>query len=251
MNRCFASYFLRSRRHKRGLLPTCVVWRSDCFESIVQNSNSLGCSFDRNRRHHNFGSLRVVRFFSTGGSRHHNQREDPSSSIWTQLQSPPNILTLTRMASTPILAYWIVSENYNLAIYGCGLAAVSDFLDGYLAKHYGWSTVVGTYLDPLADKILINFLGISLWYSSLLPTPLIVVWAAKDAILLSGTAWYVYQEHQSIDIFRTSVTQKPLKVTPSSVAKMNTALQFATLFTALISPVTNTAFVPVLLNNLW
>lgn len=63
--------------------------------------------------------------------------------VWQQIQSPPNLITLTRMASTPFLAYWIVSEQYAMAIGGCTLAAISDYLDGYLAKHYGWTTVLG------------------------------------------------------------------------------------------------------------
>jgi cardiolipin synthase len=153
------------------------------------------------------------------------------------------------MASTPLIAYWVVSENYTFAIWGCVLAAISDGLDGFLAKQFGWSTVVGTYLDPLADKILINTLGISLWYSGILPMPLIVVWAAKDVILLSGTAWHVYQNHQSINFFSTSVAQKPLKVTPSTMAKVNTVLQFATLGVAIVTPMT--IMTPVVLNSLW
>lgn len=172
----------------------------------------------------------------------------PSSpSIWTQIQSVPNMITLGRMASTPVLCYWIVHEHYALAISGCILAAISDGLDGYLAKHYDGSTVLGTYLDPIADKVLINGLAASLWYSGILPTPLTLLWATKDAMLLSGTAWYLYQQNQSINILSNSIMTKPLTVTPSLLGKANTGLQFATLWVGIMTPVMSPASLPPLL----
>jgi cardiolipin synthase len=153
------------------------------------------------------------------------------------------------MAATPVLAYWVVSEQYTLALTGCSLAAASDYLDGYLAKTYGWTTVLGTYLDPLADKAFVNTLGISLWYSGILPTPLIVLWATKDVMLLSGTAWYLYQKHGSVSFLNNSIAKEPLKVTPSMLAKINTTLQFSTLMVGLISPLVPTP--AILLESLW
>jgi hypothetical protein len=47
--------------------------------------------------------------------------------------------------------------------------------------------------------------------------------------LLSGTAWMLYQSHNSINFFATSLAEKPLQVEPTNIAKLNTALQFATL----------------------
>jgi len=142
------------------------------------------------------------------------------------------------MASTPILCYWIVQEQYTMAIYGCVLAAISDGLDGYLAKHYGGSTVLGTYLDPLADKVLINGLAVSLWYAGILPTPLVVVWGTKDVLLLGGTGWYLHKEHNSVNFVTNSIATKPLTVTPSTLGKVNTGLQFATLAVGIVTPTT-------------
>ena len=168
----------------------------------------------------------------------------PTLSLWEQFQTPPNIITITRMASTPLLAYWVVSEQHWWAIGGCTLAALSDYLDGYLAKNYGWSTVLGTHLDPLADKAFVNTLGIGLWYTGVLPTPLILLWATKDVMLLSGTAWILYQKHGSVSILTNSVSQEPLTVTPSTIAKINTTLQFATLVVGLLSPVVGVEVIP-------
>lgn len=172
------------------------------------------------------------------------EAQPASLSVWQQLQSIPNMITLTRMVSTPFLCYWIVCEDYTLAMYGCVLAALSDGLDGYLAKHHGGATVLGTYLDPLADKALVNGLGISMWYTGILPTPLILAWALKDAALLSGTAWYLYQEQNTINFFDNSVATKPLTVTPTPLGKANTGLQFATLAVGLLTPIISPETLP-------
>lgn len=186
---------------------------------------------------------------STTNEKKDEKPQDAAQTLWQQVQTPPNAITITRMASTPLLAYWIVSEQHLFAVVGCSLAAFSDYLDGYLAKRYGWSTVLGTYLDPLADKAFVNTVGISLWYSGVLPTPLVVLWATKDIILLSGTAWYLHQKHGSIDILKNSVSNEPLKVTPTLMAKINTTLQFSTLFVGILSPVI--PMPPLLLDSLW
>jgi CDP-alcohol phosphatidyltransferase len=66
-----------------------------------------------------------------------------------QLQSLPNLITLGRMAATPVLSYWIVTHQTWPAIAGCLAAFASDAADGYLARHYHMATTLGTYLDPL------------------------------------------------------------------------------------------------------
>ncbi len=190
------------------------------------------------------------RFVSSKSDETNNETsKNPSQSLWQQIQSPPNVITLSRMAATPVLAYWVVSEEFMFAIVGCSLAAASDYLDGYLAKRYGWTTVLGTYLDPLADKAFVNTLGISLWYSGIFPTPLVVVWATKDVMLLSGTGWYLYKKHGSASFLSNSVAKEPLQVTPSLIAKVNTTLQFSTLVVGLMSTVVSLP--PFLLESFW
>jgi cardiolipin synthase len=82
----------------------------------------------------------------------------PSSDVllnhWLeQLQSIPNMITVARIASTPLLAYWIITDATWPAILGCSIAAASDALDGYLARHCHMSTTLGTYLDPFGTKL--------------------------------------------------------------------------------------------------
>lgn len=74
----------------------------------------------------------------------------------TQLKSIPNIITLARMGSAPILAHWIISGQNDLALIGCFVACVSDVVDGFIARKYNMTTTLGTYLDPLCTCVLIR-----------------------------------------------------------------------------------------------
>jgi phosphatidylglycerophosphate synthase len=153
-----------------------------------------------------------------------------------QLKSPPNIITAARILSTPLLSYLIITDHYELALVGCFAAGLSDVLDGYLAKNYNMSTVLGTYLDPLADKVLINVLSLSLWYADILPTPLICLWLARDVGLMVATYLYVRSETKSGNWVVDPMTT-PFKVEPTKISKVNTSFQFLTLIFGLLQPV--------------
>ena len=178
---------------------------------------------------------------------------------------------MARIFSAPVLSYWIVTQQHSLALIGCCVAGASDVLDGYLAKRYHMTTVLGTYLDPLADKILINVLSLSLWYTGTLPTPLVAVWLLKDAVLMTATYRYVAQQTSTArqqqqrvqesqessppqepppsppesrptndtnpdDYYVVDPLTVPLKVNPTLTSKINTALQFVTLSVGIVHP---------------
>lgn len=71
-----------------------------------------------------------------------------------QLVSIPNMITITRLMSSPILAYWVATNQTEKALIGCCIAGISDIVDGYVARNYNMSTTLGTYLDPLGMMIL-------------------------------------------------------------------------------------------------
>lgn len=70
----------------------------------------------------------------------------------------PNLLTLFRVATVPALVYLLMFPGPLPSAIAAGvffLATVSDFLDGYIARNYGSGTMLGKFLDPLADKLVV------------------------------------------------------------------------------------------------
>ena len=146
----------------------------------------------------------------------------------TQLQSPPNMITAARIVATPYLSVLILDGAYQKALAGCVLAGASDWLDGYIARTYNMKTVLGSYLDPLADKILINTLAVSLWYVGTLPDPLIVLWVGRDCALIGASYWLVRSKTKRNNFVMDPVTT-PFEVKPTTMSRVNTGLQFSNL----------------------
>ena len=67
----------------------------------------------------------------------------------------PNALTLARIILVPLIVWLIIAHEIAAAFVLFLLAGLSDAVDGYLAKRFGWQTELGAYLDPIADKALL------------------------------------------------------------------------------------------------
>mmetsp|Transcript_6610 Transcript_6610/g.9664 ORF Transcript_6610/g.9664 Transcript_6610/m.9664 type:complete len:338 (-) Transcript_6610:336-1349(-) len=165
-----------------------------------------------------------------------NQSNIANGSMLQQMKSLPNIITLSRIACTPYISYLILNDQYSYAAAGCMLAGFTDWLDGYVAKNWKLKTVLGTYLDPLADKVTVTILSCTLAYQEMLPPMVVFVWVGRDIGLLAATYYHVRLATKDdgrpvIDPART-----PLKVEPTNVSKMNTVLQFFSMAIAIAQP---------------
>jgi len=102
--------------------------------------------------------------------------------------------------------------DYELACVLFVIAAVSDGLDGYLAKRFGWTSEFGKFIDPLADKLLLVSMFITLSWLGLVPWWLAAAAIARDVMIglgaLTFRLWF-----------------GPLKGRPTIVSKINTLLQ--------------------------
>ena len=79
-----------------------------------------------------------------------------------------NILTFSRLLISPVIGYLIVIDELNLALWALAYAALSDVLDGFLARNFNQKTYLGSALDPAADKFLMTILTVSLTQANLL-----------------------------------------------------------------------------------
>ena len=106
----------------------------------------------------------------------------------TPILTVANQLTLLRMALSPLLVVAVLSHDYTWALVIFVVAAVSDLLDGLIARLGHQKTTLGAMLDPVADKVLLNSSFVALtWTSGLearIPAWLTVIALSRDAIIL-------------------------------------------------------------------
>jgi cardiolipin synthase len=112
---------------------------------------------------------------------------------------------------------WIIEGRFAAALLVLVVAGVSDGLDGFLAKRFGWRTRLGGLLDPAADKLLLVSTFAALTYVGLVPLELTLVVIGRDVLIVMGAVCYQF-------------LIAPVQGEPSAISKLNTACQLAMLF---------------------
>jgi cardiolipin synthase len=102
----------------------------------------------------------------------------------------PNLLCLLRIVLIYPVALLIGQGRYPEVLILFGIAAITDALDGFLAKRYGWETELGKFLDPLADKLLLVVVFVALSVAGLVPWWLTVLVLLRDLVILFGAITY-------------------------------------------------------------
>jgi cardiolipin synthase len=126
----------------------------------------------------------------------------------------PNIISVIRILLVLPIALALAHQRPALSIMLFAIAAISDAADGFLAKRFGWQTELGAVLDPIADKLLLATVFITLSFMKLVPLWLMIAAVARDVIIVSGAAAY-------------RIVIGPLTAHPSVVSKANTLCQAA------------------------
>ena len=133
----------------------------------------------------------------------------------------PNFLTLIRILTIPFFLVYLSYHRYLEALIIFVLGGVTDFLDGLAARVMHQQTALGSYLDPIADKLLVITSFIMLGLIDGIPEWLAVVVVSRDILILIGYAIiYVLVEER-------------LQVKPTFIGKSSTMLQLVTLGFAL------------------
>jgi CDP-diacylglycerol--glycerol-3-phosphate 3-phosphatidyltransferase len=106
----------------------------------------------------------------------------------------PNALTLIRILLIPLYFYLIMGKsNYIGAIIVFVTASCTDLLDGYIARKYKLITNFGKLVDPLADKLLVSGVMLSLILTHLIPLYMLLIMIVKELIMVLG-GLYMYKK---------------------------------------------------------
>ncbi len=104
------------------------------------------------------------------------------------LRTLPNLLSFSRIALAPFVVYALHERRYELALGLFLVAGISDVLDGFLARHWRSTSQFGAYLDPVADKILLASVYLTLALGRVIPWPLAALVFGRDAVMLIAIA---------------------------------------------------------------
>ncbi|KAL1980317.1 hypothetical protein VTN96DRAFT_4375 [Rasamsonia emersonii] len=170
------------------------------------------------------------------------------ASLHENIYTVPNILTFSRLAAAPIVGYLLVNNYHVAALSLFAYAGITDLIDGYIARRYNLQTVVGTIIDPAADKLLMTISVVCLALNGSMPVWLAVLILGRD-IGLSISA--IYYRWISLPPPKTMArywdfSLPSAEVKPTGISKVNTALQLLLVGSSMALPV-----VPDWLSGAW
>ena len=124
----------------------------------------------------------------------------------------PNIITVGRIFSVPVMVWLIVTDNLSYAFGLFVAAGFSDALDGFLARRFHWQTELGAYLDPVADKTMLTSVYASLTFHGYMPIWLGILVVSRDLLIVGAVvlAWLL---------------NRRMEIRPLLIGKVNTGLQ--------------------------
>jgi cardiolipin synthase len=134
----------------------------------------------------------------------------------------PNLLSLSRVLLIPIFVILIMQHRFGWALVTYAVAGVTDGVDGLIARITHQRTELGAYLDPIADKLLLNAGFITLAIIELLPNWLTVIVITRDLIILLGFFIFI-------------LTNRRPKIQPLLVSKITTGFQISTILLVLLT----------------
>jgi cardiolipin synthase len=137
----------------------------------------------------------------------------------------PNLICLVRIALIWPTVMALQDGEYWTALVLVAVCAVSDALDGWLAKRFNWTSHLGKILDPLADKMLLVALFLTATWNNLVPWWLTAVVVARDVMIGGGAVIY-------------RIWFGPLYGRPTILSKINTGMQLAVVLAAVLGVAT-------------
>ncbi len=124
----------------------------------------------------------------------------------------PNFISIGRLFLVPLTIWLIVANDALTAFWIFVLAGVSDGVDGFLARQFNMRSVVGAYLDPLADKALLVSIYVTFAVLNEIPTWVTILVVSRDVLIIGA-------------VVLAGLLGQPVAMRPLIVSKLNTVAQ--------------------------
>ncbi|KAI2471706.1 hypothetical protein F4781DRAFT_386380 [Annulohypoxylon bovei var. microspora] len=162
----------------------------------------------------------------------------PALTVHENIYTVPNILTFSRLIAAPFVGYAILHDAHAWALGLFAYAGVSDLLDGWIARRWKLQTVVGSVVDPMADKILMTILTVCLAYKGALPVWLGVIILGRDVGLAIAAIYYRWISLPPPKTFTRywDFSLPSAEVRPTTISKYNTFLQLGLMGATMVTP---------------
>ena len=141
-------------------------------------------------------------------------------------QDIPNLISITRVLLVFPIMVALLDDHFGIAMVLFAIAAISDALDGFLAKHYHWESRLGSILDPLADKLLLVASFATLTWLGFIPSWLLWFVLGRDIMIVTGGITYHYFYGK-------------FKLLPLWSSKINTFFQIMLVFAVIVQHYAN------------
>jgi cardiolipin synthase len=132
------------------------------------------------------------------------------------LRHVPNAITVVRGVLIPVIGALLVEQRYIAALWTLLVSALSDLVDGQIARRFNARTRFGAIADPVADKLTMLTVTLVLAWQGLLPLWLAAAIVVRDIVIVGGAVAY----HRMIG---------PVEMSPTWLSKLNTVLEFTVL----------------------
>lgn len=126
---------------------------------------------------------------------------------------------MARLLSVPLTIWLILEGQFLFAFWTFIAAGVSDAIDGFIARRYNARSVLGGYLDPLADKALLVSVYVTLGYVGEIDSLLVILVVSRDVMIIGGSLLLL-------------VLTDSFEIDPLALSKINTVVQIV--FAALV-----------------
>ncbi|KAM3717091.1 putative cardiolipin synthase (CMP-forming) [Dirofilaria immitis] len=207
----------------RRIWPHCLIIRRKALSLVYPDVIFLpSIAFSSSSRF--LKSNRGIRIYTSQHIAKVKGRLDKNEyGLGNKIATIPNVLCVCRIGLTPIIGYLVIEESYITALALFAVSGITDWLDGYIARNVrNQSSLVGSIIDPIADKLFITTLFVILTYVRLMPISLTVLVILRDIALTVGGALTRYKTMEKpvtlVRYFNPSVS--PLQVIPTFISKM-------------------------------